>query len=127
MNQDPALLCVQRLAQLAEEKYRVLQQRQPTQLQPIVEAEEAVLAQLRQLQQAEAASADRSAADAAALAAAVTELQRLSSLNAALLQESLAGVTRCLELLAADAAPTYSAEGKGRTTTGAQRLLDVTG
>lgn len=125
-HQDEVLLCVQRLVQLAEQKNKVLCQRQHAQLQAIVEAEEEALATLEQLQNSAASSA-RSGSDADTLAAAIAELQRLNSVNAAILQEYLAGVTKCLEYLASSATPTYSPEGKGRTDTGVQHLLDVTG
>jgi flagellar biosynthesis/type III secretory pathway chaperone len=136
-SQADMLQCVHRLIQLAEQMNKVLRLKQHAQLLAIVQTEEEALSALQQVQLVRAESAvasgngvstpTRSTSITELLAEAITELQRLNSMNAALLQEYLTGVTRCLELLTTSQMPTYSVGGKHHTDTSVQRMLDVTG
>lgn len=102
--------CLQQLMELEQRKQEVILAQGHAQLQAIAEAESSVLTQLHQAVDALGHPPSEAVLP---LESAVAEIRRLSAINGALLQEQLAGVGVCLELLAQMSSPTY-ALGEGR-------------
>jgi flagellar biosynthesis/type III secretory pathway chaperone len=133
-----ALVYLERLLDLDRRKNSILKENKQAELPAIVAAEVDVLGELDQLRQKRNSPSNQEGHDSfahsasspqmlAQVASTVAELQQVNGSNSLLIQEHLAGVSMCIELLSSAASPTYSPTGTSSEDRVIRRMLDVKG